>query len=174
MDRTFSRNFDARESAQQALSDFTGTPARVLRLHMENIVLYLKRQLVRIVMGSTAAVGQSLHPTFLVAIEDLVTGFAGDAELPAQFRHRLARNPATHKLNSFVHNRTFLPRHSLPPSSKKGKSVTHVSGTNCHPCVRSVTRYARPLFLSALSAARLRISPKSDGVSMEQDIAGDS
>src|SRR6516225_8385067 len=138
MDRTFSRNFDARESSCKTLSDFTGTPARVLLLHMENIVLYLKRQLVRIVMGSSAAVGQPLHPTFVVAIEDLVTGFTGDAELPAQFRHRLARNPATHKLNSFVHNRTFLPRHSLPPSSKKGKSVTHVSGTNCHPCVRSV------------------------------------
>src|SRR6516225_6655256 len=128
MDRTFSRNFDARESSCKTLSDFTGTPARVLLLHMENIVLYLKRQLVRIVMGSSAAVGQSLHPTFLVAIEDLVTGFAGDAELPAQFRHRLARDPATHKLNSFVHNRTFLPRHSLPPLFKKGKK--------CNPCLR--------------------------------------
>src|SRR5215469_673531 len=139
MDRIFSRNCDARESAQQALSDFTGTPAGVLPLHVENIVLYLKRQLVRIVMGSTAAVGQPLHPTFLIAIEDLVTGLAGDAELPTQFRHRLACDPATHKLHSFVHNRTFLPRHSLPPSSKKEKSVTHVSGTNCHPCLRSVT-----------------------------------
>src|SRR5215471_15850411 len=128
MDRTFSRNCDARESAQQALSDFTGTPAGVLPLHVENIVLYLKRQLVRIVMGSTAAVGQPLHPTFLIAIEDLVTGLAGDAELPTQFRHRLACDPATHKLHSFVHNRTFLPRHSLPPSSKKGKK--------CNPCVR--------------------------------------
>src|SRR6516162_10520104 len=128
MDRTFSGNFDARESAQQALSDFTGTPARVLLLHVENIVLYLKRQLVRIVMRATAAVGQPLHPTFVVAIEDLVTGFTGDAELPAQFRHRLARNPATHKLNSFVHNRTFLPRHSLPPLFKKGKK--------CNPCLR--------------------------------------
>src|SRR5215831_13380697 len=97
-------------------------------LAVENIVLYLKRQLVRIVMGSTAAVGQPLHPTFLIAIEDLVTGFAGDAELPAQFRHRLARGPATHKLNSFVHNRTFLPRHSLPPLFKKGEK--------CNPCVR--------------------------------------
>src|SRR5215472_5374281 len=128
MNRTFGWNFDARESSCKTLPDFTGAPARVLLLHMQNIVLYLKRQLVRIVMGSTAAVGQPLHPTFLIAIEDLVTGFAGDAELPAQFRHRLARDPATHKLNSFVHNRTFLPRHSLPPLFKKGEK--------CNPCVR--------------------------------------
>src|SRR5215471_17871649 len=139
MNRTFGWNFDARESSCKTLPDFTGAPARVLLLHMQNIVLYLKRQLVRIVMGSTAAVGQPLQPTFLIAIEDLVTGLAGDAELPTQFRHRLACDPATHKLHSFVHNRPFLPRHSLPPSSKKGKSVTHVSGTNCHPCLRSVT-----------------------------------
>ena len=30
----------------------------------------------------------ALHPHSLVAIEDLVAGFAGDCELPTQFRHK--------------------------------------------------------------------------------------
>src|SRR5215469_4724156 len=97
MDRTFSGNFDARESAQQALSDFTGTPARVLLLHVQNIVLYLKRQLVRIVMRSTAAVGQPLHPTFVVAIEDLVTGFA---EMPNSLHSSAIDSPAIRRLTN--------------------------------------------------------------------------
>ena len=35
-------------------------------------------------------VRQPLNAAFLVAIEDLVTCFAGNAELPAEFRHWLA------------------------------------------------------------------------------------
>jgi hypothetical protein len=31
-----------------------------------------------------------LNPTLLVAIEDLVTGLAGDTKLPAEIRHLLA------------------------------------------------------------------------------------
>jgi len=34
--------------------------------------------------------GESLHSTLLVAIEDLVADFAGDPELPAEFRHGFA------------------------------------------------------------------------------------
>jgi len=35
------------------------------------------------------------------------------------FNHLHRTQQATHKLHSFVHNRPFLPRHSLPPSSKR-------------------------------------------------------
>jgi ribonuclease BN (tRNA processing enzyme) len=45
---------------------------------------------------------------------------------------------ASHKLKSFVHHRTLLPRHPhFPP--KKEKSVTHVSGTICYLCFGSLT-----------------------------------
>jgi hypothetical protein len=35
-----------------------------------------------------AAIGQTLHAALLTAFEDLVTGLAGNAKLPAQIRHR--------------------------------------------------------------------------------------
>ncbi|HXC96065.1 MAG TPA: hypothetical protein VNU92_10200 [Edaphobacter sp.] len=40
--------------------------------------------------GRRAPVGESWHSALLVAIEDLVAGFAGDSELPAEFRHGFA------------------------------------------------------------------------------------
>src|SRR2546429_2175495 len=69
---------------------FYERPAGVLALHVEDVILHLKGKLVGIPKGTSAPIGQSLYPAFLVAIEDLVAGFAGDSELPAQFRHWLA------------------------------------------------------------------------------------
>src|SRR5450432_4515251 len=137
MDGAFGRDLDSGESADQAFSDLTGTPAAVLALHVEDIVLNLKGKLMSIAIGAPAPVGQPLNPALLVAIEDLVPGLAGDPELSAEFRHGLAGEPASHKLKSFVHHRTLLPRH-LTSSHKKGKSVTHVSGTICYLCLRSL------------------------------------
>jgi hypothetical protein len=62
----------------------------VLALYVQDVVLDLERQPVRLVMGTPASVGQALNAAFLTAIEDLVTRIARDAELSAKFRHRLA------------------------------------------------------------------------------------
>src|SRR5450432_3311112 len=151
MDGAFGRDLDIGESADQAFSDLTGTPAAVLALHVEDIVLNLKGKLMSIAIGAPAPVGQPLNPALLVAIEDLVPGLAGDPELSAEFRHGLAGEPASHKLKSFVHHRTLLPRH-LTSSHKKGKSVTHVSGTICYLCLRSLTSDSTAI-TSSLSTA---------------------
>ena len=52
--------------------------------HVQDIVFHLKGKLVGIAKGAPAPVGESLHPAFLIAIEDLVAGLAGDSELPAE------------------------------------------------------------------------------------------
>jgi hypothetical protein len=44
----------------------------------------------RVAVGTPASVGKPLNAALLLTIEDLVTGLAGDTELPAQFRHRFA------------------------------------------------------------------------------------
>ena len=86
-----------------------------------------------VAMGTPAAIGQPLNSAFLITIKDLVTRFKGDAKLPAKFRHAFASQPPSHKLQSLIHHRTLLPRHSLPP-----QSVTYVSGTICYLCVGSL------------------------------------
>src|SRR5215472_4505555 len=78
------------EPAKQALTDFASTPAGVLALDVQNVVLYLKRKLVGVAIRTSASVRESLNAAFLIAIEDLVAGLAGDPKLPAKFRHRLA------------------------------------------------------------------------------------
>jgi hypothetical protein len=90
MDRAFGGVLDTGEPPDQALSDLAGTPAAVLALHVQDIVLHLGGKLMGIAIGTPASVGQPLHPAFLVAIEDLVTCLTGDPELPAQFRNGLA------------------------------------------------------------------------------------
>ena len=90
MNGAFRRNVNSRKSPDQALSNLPRAPTGVLALHVQDVVLDLKRQLVRIVMGAPTSVGQPLNAAFLIAIEDLVAGLAGDTELPAKFRHRLA------------------------------------------------------------------------------------
>src|SRR5450432_283244 len=169
MDGAFGRDLDIGESADQAFSDLTGTPAAVLALHVEDIVLNLKGKLMSIAIGAPAPVGQPLNPALLVAIEDLVPGLAGDPELSAEFRHGLAGEPASHKLKSFVHHRTLLPRH-LTSSHKKGKSVTHVSGTICYLCLRSLT-FDSAQFTSGASALgwklRLAVCPELCPPSLE-------
>ena len=84
MDGALGGDFDVGESADQALSDLTGTPAGVLTLHVQDKVLHLKRQLIGIPIGAAAPVGQPLNSTFLVAIEDFVAGLKGDTKLPAK------------------------------------------------------------------------------------------
>src|SRR5260370_9767597 len=136
VDGAFGRDRDSREPAPQTLADFTSAPTGVLALYVQDVVLHLKGKLVGVAVGTATPVGQPLNSTFLVAIEDLVAGFAGNAKLPTEFRHWLPGDPASHKLKSFIHDRTLLPRHYLLP--KRGKSVTYVSGTICHLCLGSL------------------------------------
>ena len=79
-----------REPPDQALSNLTSAPTGVLALHVQDKVLHLERKLMSLPIGTSAPIGEPLNSTLLVAVEDLVAGLAGDPELPAEFRHRLA------------------------------------------------------------------------------------
>src|SRR5207302_8788562 len=118
--------------------DFARTPAGVLTLDVQDVVLDLERKLVGIAIRASASVREPLHAAFLITIEDLIAGLARDSKLPAKFRHRLAGWPASYKLQSFIHYRTLLPRHHSLPFA--GKSVTYVSGTMCCLCLRPLKR----------------------------------
>src|SRR5579859_5050410 len=125
------------KAAQQAFADLARAPVGLLPFEVENGRLHRLGQLVAVTPGPAGTVGQSFQTGFLVAVEDLVTGLARDGELATQPRHVLSIQQAPHKTNTFIHDRTLLPRHhSLP---LKGKSVTHVSGTNRHLCLRPLT-----------------------------------
>src|SRR5215469_14552769 len=150
MDGAFGRDRNSGEPADEALADFAGAPAGVLALHVQDKIFHLKGKLVGVAIGATTAVGQALHTAVLIAVEDLVAGLAGDAKFPAKFSHRLAGKPPRHKLKSLSHHRTLLPRHHFLP--KRGKSVTHVSGTICYLCLR-------PLIQSLTILPILRIEP---------------
>jgi hypothetical protein len=60
-----------------------------------------------------ATIGERGHATVFVAVEDLIAGFAGDAELGAQRGHLLALEQAGDKPEPLVHDVTLLPRHAL-------------------------------------------------------------
>src|SRR5262250_1686594 len=111
MDGAFGGDRNSREPAGQALTDFASAPAGVLTLHVQDVVRDLKRNLVSVTIGTSASVREPVNAAFLVAIEDLVAGFSRNPELPAQFRHGFTREPPSHKLQSFIHHRTLLPRH---------------------------------------------------------------
>jgi hypothetical protein len=57
-------DFDAGEPTHQAFADFAGAPAGMLSLHVENIVLHLKRQLIGIAIGAPASIRQPFDPAF--------------------------------------------------------------------------------------------------------------
>src|ERR1700739_2938104 len=90
VDGALGRHRNTREPAKQTLTDFTRTPAGVLPLDVQNVVLYLERKLVGIAIRTPASVREPLNTAFLVTIEDLVARLTGNAKLPAKFRHRLA------------------------------------------------------------------------------------
>src|ERR1700693_441114 len=90
MNGTFRRDGNTGEAPQQALPDFASTPAGVLVLYVQDEVFDLERKLVGVAIRTSASVREPLHAVFLITIEDLIAGLAGDAKLPAKFRHRLA------------------------------------------------------------------------------------
>jgi hypothetical protein len=89
MDGTVGRNFNPRKSANQTLTNLSSTPGGVLVLQVQDVVLYLERQLVCVVMGPPASICEALNAAFLIAVEDLVT-----CKVPPSPR-RLAGEPQT-------------------------------------------------------------------------------
>src|ERR1700730_4650146 len=102
MDGALRGEGNTREPASQALANFTSTPAGVLALHIQNVVLYLKRKLVGVAIGAPASVVEPLNAAFLVTIEDLIACLTGNAKLPAKFRHPLSGSPAHPQIQSFL------------------------------------------------------------------------
>src|SRR5208282_6141788 len=86
MDGAFGWDGDVGESAKEALANLACAPTGVLTLHVQNIVFHLEGKLVGVAIGTPASIGQSVHPTFLIAIEDFVAGLTGDTKLPAKIR----------------------------------------------------------------------------------------
>src|SRR5271167_619569 len=87
----------------------------------------------------------------LVAPENLVSGFPGDAELPTHMAHRLAFQKAGNETQALVHDRTLFPRHRhLPPA---------IAGGRCYPCVRNKTspmsRVGHPALVQRFSVGAL-------------------
>ncbi len=115
MDGAFDGDLDLGKPQDQTLSDLPGAPAGVLTLNVQNILLHLEGELMGIPIGRSASVGQPLNAAFLVVIEDLVTGLAGDPKFPAEFRHRLAREPQTAAFRPLPNTPSTA---SLPPQKK--------------------------------------------------------
>jgi len=94
----------ARQPSEEALSDLAGAPVRFLALGRYDGRFDLLGQLVGIAV-------RPLHPAFLITVDDLVAGLAGDLKFAAQRGHALAILQPNHESYTFVHNRTFLPWH---------------------------------------------------------------
>ena len=108
---------------QPAALGFCEHPSWGARAHIQNIVLKLKRKLTAIAVGSPATVGQSLNAAFLVAIEDLVAGFTGDAELSPRVLpsvRQLAGGPQT---AAFRPSPNTPSKASLPPQMGKKRNL---------------------------------------------------
>jgi hypothetical protein len=95
MDGTFGWNGYAGEPANQALTDFASTPAGVLVLYVQDEVFHLERKSVGVAIRTSSSVREPLHAAFLVAIEDLAAGLAGDSELPAKLATNCSRSSIT-------------------------------------------------------------------------------
>jgi hypothetical protein len=139
MDRALGRHPDvAIEAPDQEFPDLAGAPVRLLGFEPDNQPLELLRQLVGIAHRPSRSVGQGRQPMLLVPIEYLVAGLPRYPEIPAYVRHRLtAKRRATNRRRSSI---TELAFHGINTSRQKAKSVTHVSGTKCHLCLRPLNK----------------------------------
>src|ERR1700688_4607197 len=93
MNGAFGRDGNTGKSADQALADFPSTPAGVLVLHIQNKVFHLERKSVGVAEWTAAPVCEPLNATFLVAIEDLVTGLARNDEMPNSLQSSAIGSP---------------------------------------------------------------------------------
>ena len=129
MDGALGRNPDiAVEPPDQEFADLARAPMRLLALEADDQALDLLRQLIGIAHRPARPVVQGRKPMLLVAIENLVAGLAGHAEIPADVRHGLPVQQTGDKAKALFHHRTRFPRHQhLPPANP---------GEKCYPCVR--------------------------------------
>ncbi len=112
VDGAFGGNLDvAIEPTHQQLADLADAPVRLLALQPDDQGLELWRKLVGIAYRPPGAVAQRLNPVLLVAIENLVAGLAGDAELPADLGHGFPIQKPGDKAQPLFHYRTRFPRH---------------------------------------------------------------
>ena len=112
----------------EQFADLARAPMGLVALGADDQAFDLLRQLVGVAHRPSGTVGEGLEPVVLIAIENLVTGLARDAELPAERAHLFAIQKACNKAQAFVHNRTLFPWHPhLPPVKTREK---------CYPCVR--------------------------------------
>ena len=81
---------DHRDLARELVADLAGTPGGVLLLDPQDGALDLEGQLVGLPVRCPAAIVEAIEATVFVAVEDLVAGDSGDAELAAQRCHLLA------------------------------------------------------------------------------------
>src|SRR4030095_1338733 len=88
-----------------------------------------------------AAVVEPVEAACLVAVEDLVAGHPGDAELAAHRRHLLAFQQTGYEAEAFIHRLTLFPGHlgALPQMRK---------------CVNHVLRIRRKLSVDKLNFVR--------------------
>ena len=77
------------KATQQTFADLARAPVGFFPFEIQDGSLHRQRQLVGVTPGPAGTVGHSFQTVFLVAIKDLVTGFARDGELTTE-RGRLA------------------------------------------------------------------------------------
>src|SRR5580658_10840000 len=77
----------ARQSSKEALPDLAGAPVRFLAFGRYDGRFDLFRQLVCISVGAPGPIREPLQSAFLIALEDLIAGFARDLKLAAQRGH---------------------------------------------------------------------------------------
>ena len=97
MDGADRRRLNIAMQPPQLLADLGGAPARSLPLELNDQFLDLKRQLIRLPVRSSTAIGQSFESAILVSLEDLVTGLARDIELAAQSGHLFTIEQSSYK-----------------------------------------------------------------------------
>jgi len=131
------RGLDHRVLTGQLVTDLGRAPGGVFALDAENGALDLVGQAVGLPVGRPAAIVERIQAAFFVAIEDLVAGDSGDAELTAQGRHFLAFQEAGYEAEAFVHWFTLIPGHLGAPQMRE--CVNHVLGIICKLCVDKLT-----------------------------------
>src|SRR5580693_806844 len=100
-------------------------------------VFHLKRKLTGVTIWTAASISEPLNTAFLITIEDLVAGLAGDTEL---LHSSAIGSPASRRATNC--NLSSITEHSfqgITPSSLEEESVTHVSGTKRYLCLEPLT-----------------------------------
>src|SRR5690349_4669916 len=113
MNRAGRRSAESRVLSNEELPDFGRPPAGLLLLEANDGALDLGRQLVRLPIGTTAAIRQAQDPDIPITFPDLVAGLPGNPELAAQGRHLVAFRQPDHEFHPLVHGAALFPRHGV-------------------------------------------------------------